>query len=168
MIAVDSLNHVALTVSDIDSSLRFFVDGLGLRRTLTKPVGAATWLMLGLPEETGGQSVFVQGSQRVGQIELVQWDRPPYPERGVAPGQVGHVVLSFPIPREYIGELHERLAGLGFPCTELRETVIVNYGPVAVFVATGPDGYQAEVISLPSRNEVKAFRDAVAGAAADG
>lgn len=55
---------MAIGVRDLETSLRFYTEGLGMRKTLEKPVSDNVWRLLRLPENTTGTSVFVQG--RVG------------------------------------------------------------------------------------------------------
>lgn len=159
---VRSLNHVAIGVRDLEASLAFYTEGLGMRKTLEKPVNDLVGLLLRLPEGTTGQSVFVQGDSRVGQIELVQWDLPrndnDQPKR---PGDFGIGQLSFPVDSDGIQELYERLVDMGVDCyTAPFTTIIKNYGPVTLFVCEDPDGNQVEIMSLPSEAEVRAFRAA--------
>jgi len=107
--AVKALNHVAIGVRDLEASLRFYTEGLGMRKTLEKPVSDNVWRLLRLPENTTGTSVFVQGDQRAGQLELVTWDLPESVEGHKRPGDIGAFQLSFPVDPEHIGPLHERL-----------------------------------------------------------
>lgn len=108
--AVKALNHVAIGVRDLETSLRFYTEGLGMRKTLEKPVSDNVWRLLRLPENTTGTSVFVQGDQRAGQLELVTWDLPESVEGHKRPGDIGAFQLSFPVdPEHHIGPLHERL-----------------------------------------------------------
>ena len=159
-VAVKSLNHVALGVRDLEKSLRFYVEGLGMRKTLEKPVSDLTWRLMRLPENTTGMTVFVQGDSRVGQIELAQWDLPESdsgkPKR---PGDIGMGQLSFPVDPEHIVALHRRLVDMGFEVySEPTTTIVKNYGPVTLFLCEDPDGNQVELMALPSPETVREFR----------
>jgi catechol 2,3-dioxygenase-like lactoylglutathione lyase family enzyme len=177
--AVKELNHVAIGVRDLDASLRFYVQGLGLRKTLEKPVSDLTWKLMRLPENTTGLSVFVQGPSKVGQLELVKWELPePEGDEPKRPGRIGIGQLSFPVDPEHIHEVHRRLVELGAEVySEPTTTIVKNYGPVTLFLCEDPDGNQVELIALPSREAVREFRaagaasaagDATAGGAASG
>lgn len=161
--AVKSLNHVAIGVRDLDRSLRFYVEGLGMRKTLEKQVSDLTWRLMRLPEGTTGTTVFVQGDSRVGQIELVKWDLPES-DSGMAkrPGDIGMGQLSFPVAPEQIGALHRRLVDMGFEVySEPTTTIVKNYGPVTLFLCEDPDGTQVELMALPSPETVREFRSSV-------
>lgn len=160
--AVKELNHVALGVRDLEESLRFYVQGLGLRKTLEKPVSDLTWKLMRLPENTTGLSVFVQGPSRVGQLELVKWELPePEGDEPKRPGRIGLGQLSFPVDPEHIHEVYRRLVELGAEVySEPTTTIVKNYGPVTLFLCEDPDGNQIELIALPSREAVREFRAA--------
>lgn len=165
MSAVGSLNHVALSVRDLEKSTRFYEHGLGMRKTLTKQVGKNTWKLLRLPPDATGQSVFLQGPTRSGQIELIQWNLDPdfyAPRTGVPP----LIVLSFPVEREDIHAVYARLAAMGAECfCEPTVNRIENYGDVTMFTCLDPDGHLIEIMNLPSIEEVRAFRAAQSNAA---
>jgi catechol 2,3-dioxygenase-like lactoylglutathione lyase family enzyme len=161
--AVKELNHVAIGVSDLDASLRFYTEGLGMRKTLVKPVSDLTWALMRLPENTTGISVFVQGPSRVGQLELVKWDLPrPEGDRPKRPGAMGVGQLSFPVDPEHIDTIYRRLVDMGVTVyTEPTTTIVKNYGPVTLFLCEDPDGNQVELIALPPPEVVRKFRAAL-------
>jgi catechol 2,3-dioxygenase-like lactoylglutathione lyase family enzyme len=161
MAAVGEVHHVAVNVRDLEASIRFYAEGLGLRKTLDMPVGnPTTWRTMQLPDGTTGRSVFMQGPTRVGQLELLQWDLPVNEDnRPKRAGDLGPVVLSFSARHSEIHEIYERLVSMGVRCyTEPSTNVLTNYGPITVFFCEDPDGNQVEVIALPSDEEVKQFR----------
>lgn len=162
MTRVSNLNHVALSVRDLDRSVRFYEEGLGLRKTLVKPVGADTWRMLRLAGPAGGRSVFLQGDDRIGQIELVQWDLPaPEDSRAKRAGDPGVFAMSFAVDRGGVGELYQKLVAIGARCYDPPQTkMVANYGEITVFMCEDPDGNQIEIVHLPSIEEVKAYRAA--------
>jgi lactoylglutathione lyase len=159
-VAVGSLNHVALGVRDLEASVRFYVEGLGMRQTLTKDTSELTPTLMRLPAHARATTVFVQGASRVGQIELAQWNlEPGADDRPKRPGDVGMGQLSFPVAPEHIGPLHDRLVALGYEVySEPTTSIIKNYGPVTLFLCEDPDGNQVELIALPSPETVREFR----------
>ena len=163
--AVKSLNHVAIGVRDLERSLRFYVEGLGMRKTLEKPVSDLTWRLMRLPENTTGTTVFVQGDSRVGQIELVKWDLPESDSgKAKRPGDIGMGQLSFPVAPEHIHALHQRLVDMGYDVySEPTTTIVKNYGPVTLFLCEDPDGTQVELMALPSPETVREFRASALG-----
>jgi lactoylglutathione lyase len=159
-VGVGSLNHVALGVRDLEASVRFYVEGLGMRQTLTKETSDLTPTLMRLPGHAKATTVFVQGASRVGQIELAQWNLPAGDgDRPKRPGDVGMGQLSFPVDPAHIGPLHARLVRMGYEVySEPTTSVIKNYGPVTLFLCEDPDGNQVELIALPSPETVREFR----------
>jgi catechol 2,3-dioxygenase-like lactoylglutathione lyase family enzyme len=159
-VGVRSLNHVAIGVRDLEASLRFYVEGLGMRKTLEKQTSDLTPALMRLPEGTTGTTVFVQGDSRVGQLELVKWDLPQNDEgRPKRPGDFGMGQLSFPVDAEHIGVIHARLVRMGYEVySDPTTTIVKNYGPVTLFLCEDPDGTQVELIALPSPDVVRKFR----------
>lgn len=155
------LHHVALSVTDMEQSIRFYGTGLGLRRTLETEVGNDnTCDALRIPRGSRGRVVYFQGPQRVGQIELIEWDIPRPPDsRPKRPGDPGVFSLSFDVERWAVEALHERLLALGVTCYSApRTNVLDNYGPITRFLCEDPDQMMVEVINLPTDDEVRAFR----------
>lgn len=161
MASVREVHHVALSVRDLDRSIAFYRDGLGLRKTLDMPVGnPTTWRTMRLPEGTVGRSVFLQGPTRIGQLELIQWALPA-PDDSVPkrPGDPGVLSLSFGVAHDEIDEVYRRLIGMGVECyTEPETNTLTNYGNVTLFFCEDPDANMVEVIALPTDEEVRAFR----------
>ncbi|GAA3941067.1 hypothetical protein GCM10023085_23220 [Actinomadura viridis] len=157
---VSEVHHVAMTVSDLDRAAAFYEKALGYRRTLRTDVGgAAIEESLGLPEGTTGRVQYLQGPSRVGQLELIEWNGPKRRTATAGHLELGTFLLSFQVPHDEIGEVYERLRGLGAECVAPpRRSVLENYGPIMAFAARDPDGNLLEFVSLPSRAEVLAFR----------
>lgn len=159
--SVGELHHVVVSVSDMDRSLTFYRDGLGLRKTLDIEVsGEDLQRMLAAPPGMRGRTVYVQGPSRIGQVELVEWR--PMLEDATPPkriGEPGVTVLSFPVEREELVDLYDHLQALGFECvSEPGTTVLDDYGEIAAFLVRDPDGNLVELVSLPSDEEVRRFR----------
>lgn len=163
MTTVRSFNHIAINVRDLEASLRFYEEGLGLRKTLVKAIGEDSWKLLRLPAKSTGRTAFLQGEGRdSGQIELVEWALPETAGTSAPrPGDIGPWVLSLTVEREKIDGLHDRLIGMGFDCySRPVSNLIQNYGTVTMFMCEDPDGNQIELVCLPTREEVKAYRAA--------
>jgi len=163
MSRVSSFNHVAINVRNLEASLEFYEQGLGLRKTLVKSVGKDSWRLLRLPEGTTGRTAFLQGEGRdTGQIELVEWQLPVADTaKPIRAGDPGPWVLSFRVERDHIDGIYLRLTDMGYDCyTKPVSNLIENYGVVTMFMCEDSDGNQIEIVSLPSREEVKAFRTA--------
>jgi catechol 2,3-dioxygenase-like lactoylglutathione lyase family enzyme len=158
---VGEIHHVAVSVRDLEKSIPFYRDGLGLRMTLDMRVGNETLHeRIRVPKGATGRAVYFQGPTRIGQLELIQWDLPvPEDSRPKRPGDPGVFSLSFQVPRAEMDEVYERLVAMGVGCYHPpASSVLENYGPIAMFMCEDPDGIQVELVSLPSPDEVRAFR----------
>lgn len=158
---VGEIHHVAVSVRDLEKSIPFYRDGLGLRMTLDMRVGGATLHeRIRVPRGATGRAVYFQGPTRIGQLELIQWDLPvPEDSRPKRAGDPGVFSLSFQVSRDELTEVYERLMAMGVECYHPPATsVLQNYGPIGMFMCEDPDGIQVEFVSLPSPDEVRAFR----------
>ncbi len=103
---ISPIHHVALTVADLDRSVAFYRDVLGMRKTLDMPLrGGHSERLLGLPAGTTARSVIMQqGKAITGEVELIAFEpraeRPTGPKR---PGDPGVFLLSFEVTGEDIG-----------------------------------------------------------------
>jgi catechol 2,3-dioxygenase-like lactoylglutathione lyase family enzyme len=163
-----AVHHIAVNVSDLERSVRFYSEVLGLRTTLRMELAGEQFeQLLRLAPETTGRVAYVQGSERVGQIELIEWSLPPSaaptpppPPPGLGFAVPGLRLLSFAVsePLEF---WHARFTDYGVPCwSEPVRLLLPNYGEIDAMVAEDPDGYLIEVVRLPSDEEVHAFRNA--------
>jgi lactoylglutathione lyase len=102
--SVSEIHHAAITVSNLEKSAAFYQQILGFKRTLEMPIiDADTIRIMGLPEAAKGQSLYLQGPTRIGQLELIQWsvtpETPVAPLRAPSPGVF---LLSFETSAEEI------------------------------------------------------------------
>ncbi len=157
---VSEVHHVAMTVSNLERAADFYERGLGYRRTLTAHVdGPGISASLGLPEGTNGRIQYLQGPSQIGQLELIEWADGPGPQSRTGHRELGAFLLSFQAPADELDELHDRLAALGADCIARPNRVLLeNYGYIHAFAAKDPDGNLLEFVSLPSREEILAYR----------
>lgn len=141
--------HAGITVSDLDRSLAFYVDGLGLgliRRGRTSSVAPRIWCLPGAHGEVA--FVGIPGSDTV--LELTQFDGVERHSASARPcdSAHGHVCL-------YVDDLtatHERLASLGFR-SRAGEPLEIPDGPLAGAKAAymiDPDGFHVELFEKAS------------------
>jgi lactoylglutathione lyase len=144
------VHHIALAVTDLERSLRFYTETLGLRATLRMQIAGADFeRLLRFPPGTVGEVAFVQGPPRVGQIELIQWS---LPDGAPAPAPAFSVT-------DPLAEWHARLTAAGAPCwSEPIDLELPGYGLIEAFIAEDPDGHVVELVRLPSDEQVRAFR----------
>jgi catechol 2,3-dioxygenase-like lactoylglutathione lyase family enzyme len=158
---VGGVHHAAVSVRDLDRALDFYCEGLGLRKTLTMPIrGPEVTEQLRLKAGMTGRAAYVQGPVKVGQLELIEWRDGPERDTGPKrPGDPGVFLLSFETTREEIGGVYAHLQRRGDPIySPLQTATVVNYGEIQVFVVEDPDGMLVEIVALPTKEEIAAFR----------
>lgn len=148
--AVRGIHHGGITVSDMDASLAFYRDGLGLElvldavrdapylaETLQVPITALRYALLRVPGSEGAL------------VELLEYrgvERLPAAARPCDPGS-GHLCLGVSDARG----LHSRLVALGYRSRSpevVDITAGANAGGRIVYMAD-PDGYWVELLEQP-------------------
>jgi lactoylglutathione lyase len=125
--------HTMLRVRDLDASLRFYCDALGMKLLRRKdyPGGQFTLAFVGYGDES-----------ETAVLELTHnWDGRTY-ELGTA---FGHVAIG-------VGDIHatcEALRARGVPIT--REPGPMKHGTTVIAFVEDPDGYKIELIEQSSR-----------------
>ncbi|SEG86315.1 Catechol 2,3-dioxygenase [Thermomonospora echinospora] len=157
---VSEVHHVAITVSDLDRAADFYEKALGYKKTLRTDVGGpGIEESLGLPKGTTGKVQYLQGPTQIGQLELIEWNGTKKRTATAGHLELGTFLLSFQVPRDEIAEVHQRLVDLGAECIRPPQRVLLeNYGYITAFAARDLDGNLLEFVSLPSREEILAFR----------
>lgn len=149
---VFGVHHAGITVGDMDASLRFYRDGLGLEvtldaerdapylhETLAVPFRALRYVLLRVPGTEGGAIVEL--------LEYMDAERFPAAARPSDPGS-GHLCLQV----EDAEALHARLIAMGYRSRSERVVPITagaNAGGRIVYVAD-PDGYWVELLERPA------------------
>ncbi|MDW5594872.1 VOC family protein [Conexibacter stalactiti] len=166
---VSEVHHVAMSVSDLERAATFYERALGYRRTLSARVGGPEMARsLALPQDIGGSIQYMQGPSQIGQLELIQWDDGPGEPPRVGHLHLGTFLLSFQVPVEELEELHAAVEANGGSCIDRPTQVLLeNYGHIHAFAARDPDGNLLEFVSLPSREQIKAYREQQAAAAGE-
>jgi catechol 2,3-dioxygenase-like lactoylglutathione lyase family enzyme len=141
------LHHTAVVVRDLDASLRFYQDGLGMQ-LLRDNTPEGDWPTLFGAKDRTLRSVFLgdPNDPTSGFVELVMFDGfdappPPPPQHP----EVGFFLISFYVDLDEVGP---RLASLGYPL--LREIVLDSGNGAGTRMATvrDPDGVLVELITL--------------------
>jgi lactoylglutathione lyase len=155
------IHHLTVGVSDMTRALRFYVEGLGLKKTLDTHVeGPSFERLLRLPAGSTARTVFLQGPTRVGQVELVEWnaqvtDALP-PRRAGSPG---YSVMSFSLTRATFPRVVEQLRAIGATFwNEPETTLLEGYGEIEACIVEDPDGNMIELVRLPTDDEIAEFR----------
>ncbi len=161
--SVSEIHHAAITVTDLERSAAFYQQVLGFRRTLEMPiVDPDTIRIMGLRHGATGQSLYLQGPSRIGQLELIQWTEAPEEHRPASrPPSPGVFLLSFETTAEEIDRIYAGLKGSDAPvlCAPKR-SILENYGEITVCIVEDPDGLMVELVALPTREQIMAFREA--------
>jgi len=145
---VTTVHHSAICVRDVDASLRFYRDGLGLE-TLMDHTFDGDWRTLFDAPSDRLRSVFLgdPGRPEVGIVELVAFDTP---AGGRAPSgrpAPGFFLLSFFVDVD--GTL-ARIEQLGLARDARRIEVSGPAGPVPMATLRDPDGVLVELVGAPA------------------
>jgi catechol 2,3-dioxygenase-like lactoylglutathione lyase family enzyme len=145
---VTTVHHSAICVSDIDASLRFYRDGLGLE-TLMDHRFDGDWPTLFDAPSTRLRSVFLgaPGRPDVGIVELVAFDVA-LPGELPAAGSLapGFFLLSFFVD---VDETLARIEGLGLARDVRRIEVPGPEGRVGMATLRDPDDVLVELVGAP-------------------
>ncbi|HXQ90118.1 MAG TPA: VOC family protein [Acidimicrobiales bacterium] len=141
------LHHAAMVVRDVDASLRFYRDGIGLE-VLMDHVFHGDWPTLFTVGSTALRSVFLGDPAHpdAGVVELVAFDadRPTAPAPTPAALAAGFFLLSFNVDVESV---LSRLGALGYgPARRIEQPA--PRGPVAMATVLDPDGVLIELIGV--------------------
>jgi catechol 2,3-dioxygenase-like lactoylglutathione lyase family enzyme len=142
--AVQRINHVAVSVRDIDTSIAFYTELLGLEVVATQPriqdiPGMCA--VAGYPEDRmdGSWALLAGGPSR---LELVsyRWPEGTRPDDLRAPADLGLAHLAFQVAD--VDAMHARLVAAGVP----TRSAPITLGRHRAFYAYGPDGELLELL----------------------
>jgi catechol 2,3-dioxygenase-like lactoylglutathione lyase family enzyme len=142
------LHHAALCVRDLDTSLRFYRDGLGLE-VLMDHRFEGDWPALFDASSRHLRSVFLGDVARAdaGIVELVVFDdataAPAGPVTATGPPAAGFFLLSFFVD---VDATLDRLRDLGFAARPRRIEQPGPLEPVSLATVRDPDGVLVELI----------------------
>jgi catechol 2,3-dioxygenase-like lactoylglutathione lyase family enzyme len=141
-----SLNHVGLTVADLEASRAFYVDVVGMDVVLDGFRTGGGWFDT-LTENEGAVIEAMLLSAGPTSLQLVQYHAAGDPEAVTGHSRVGNLHLSFDV--ENVEAKHAELAQR----PELRATAVVQL-PVdgyRSFYVRDPDGVPVEFMESPRR-----------------
>jgi catechol 2,3-dioxygenase-like lactoylglutathione lyase family enzyme len=139
-----ALHHGAVVVGDVEESLRFYREGIGLAVLMDHEFEGPWHDLFDAPADRL-RSVFLGDPEHpnAGIVELVSFD--PVPDRGAAsvPPTAGFFLLSFFVD---VDEVLGRLADLGLGGDPRRIDVPGPAGAVAMATVRDPDGVLVELV----------------------
>lgn len=139
--------HVNINCSDLERSLRFYRDGIGLTTgTRTSPSTPQPGAAFGLPQVQWDAWIMhgSKGSKGV-VLDLLEWQVPRpqgNPRRRVT--DIGFNRLSIAVPD--LDATHGRLTELGFDCWTAPYDLSLGGTTTRMFIASDPDGTQIELV----------------------
>lgn len=149
------IHHVVVNVRDLEVSLAFYRDALGLQLDGSFPVGsdeASTFARI--PRGLRGRNALLSAGHGMGRIELVEWagitapDATPAaarrPRTGADPGVA---IVSFLVRPAELDALYERVHD-HYACWSEPLTIDVGGADVRAFVVEDPDGVPIEFFAL--------------------
>ena len=139
-----SLHHAALCVHDVDASLRFYRDGLGLDVLMDHRFDG-DWPTLFDARSATLRSVFLgdPAAPDAGVVELVTFDAGADPGPPTGAPATGFFLLSFFVA---VDDTLARLRDLGLGGTPRRVEQPGPQGPVTMATVRDPDGVLVELI----------------------
>ena len=142
-----SLNHVGLTITDLDASVAFYVDAVGMELVLPGFRTGGQWFDK-LTENNGAVIEAVLLSAGDVRLQLVQYHEAGDSEALTGHNRVGNLHLSFDV--EDVQAKHAQMKGR----PEYRATAVVEL-PVEgyrSFYVRDPDGVPVEFLESPKRH----------------
>jgi len=141
--------HVNINCSDLERSLRFYCDGIGLRKGgRTKPDAPQGGAAFGL-EQVQWDAWILHGAQGNDGVvlDLLEWQVPaPQGKPRHRSTDIGFNRLTIAVPD--LAATHARLIAMGADCWT-EPTVVPLTPPVTMFIVSDPDGTQIELIEGP-------------------
>jgi glyoxylase I family protein len=143
------LHHVTVAVSDLDRSVAFYRDALGLRATLEMSFDdEGHQIYLGLPEGASGRAVALRtGRTPAAGVTLVQFDPPPIQPIPPLTGQAGACMFAFELDDpEAVDTAYDRLHEAGAEAiSEPTWAEIGSFGRIRGVTVRDPDGFLLEL-----------------------
>ena len=161
--SIGPVHHTNITVADLDRAIAFYRDVLGYRVTMRSVIDKPEFQRyVRVPAETTGEMVLMQvgDEPNMGTVELIQWSPPPVePTPPKRPGDPGLCLIALNVYDETLEEVRERLRGHGVaPWSDILSIDLEGYPTFRGMVIEDPDGTLIELIQLPTREEIRAFR----------
>jgi catechol 2,3-dioxygenase-like lactoylglutathione lyase family enzyme len=150
---ISEVDHVALTVSDIEKSLKFYQEVLGFETFFDLPLeGKSLEDLMRVKKGTRLRSIMLRKKGcKSGLVELVQFDPPgdlsKKARQITAPGVL---LLSFKVLDEKLEDVFQQLQGKGVSFySEPQHLEFKGIGIVKSVILEDPDGNMIELIELP-------------------
>lgn len=150
---ISEVDHVALTVSDIDKSLKFYQEVLGFETMFDLPLGGKNFEnLIRVKQGTRLRSIMLRKKGRhSGLVELIQFDPPgdlsKEARQTTAPGLL---LLSFQVLDEELGDVYRKLQEKGVLFYSAPQNLeFKGIGIIKAVVLEDPDGNLIELFELP-------------------
>jgi catechol 2,3-dioxygenase-like lactoylglutathione lyase family enzyme len=143
---VTNLHHSAIHTADVDRSLLFYRDGIGLQVLMDQEFDGDWSTLFGAPADRL-RSVFLgdPSSPDAGIVELVAFDGADGDPTSPAPPRPGFFLLSFFVD---VDATLTRLAAAGFDAPARRIHVPGPSGNVEMATVRDPDGVLVELVGI--------------------
>ena len=148
-LALGPLHHVTVAVSDVDRSVAFYRDVLGLRPTLEMSFDdEGHQVYLGLPEGASGRAVALRsGRAPAAGVTLVQFAPGPTQPLPHLSAAAGVCLLAFELESvDAVDAAHERVVETGHAAvSEPRWAEVGSFGRLRGVTLRDPDGFLIEL-----------------------
>jgi catechol 2,3-dioxygenase-like lactoylglutathione lyase family enzyme len=146
--SVNVLDHVSVTVSDLDRSLAFYRDLLGLQEVERHHLEGETISKMAGHEDVIMQVVRLQAPETPGLlIDLQQYLAPKGKVSNAQLGDVGHSHICFGVPD--VRAAYRELTAKGVEFVSEPVSFDLEWGVVHVVFFKDPDGYVLELMQVP-------------------
>lgn len=148
------IHHVVINVRDLEASLAFYRDTVGLQHDGTAPLGGDSALstLVRVSPGSSGRVAFLSAGRGMGRIELVEWAGtapweavPATARSGAVPGLA---IISFLLRQPELRALYD-IVSRDHVCWSEPVSFGVAGRVLTAFVAEDPDGNAVEFFSLP-------------------
>lgn len=147
---ISEIDHVAITVKDMENSLAFFRDVLGMEVLVDFEAELET--LLGVPGARIRSVVLKKGKRAKGMVELITFYSPKgdpiVPSRRKIYEECGPWLLSFEV--DDVNGLYQELSGKGIKFISPPQPIDVpKLGLYQAAIIEGPDGVMVELLQRP-------------------
>lgn len=150
---VNVFDHVSVTVSDMDRSLAFYRDLLGLQEIERHRLEGETISKMAGKDDVVMQVVRLQAPETPGLLlDLQQYVTPQGKVSDAKLGDVGHSHICFGVPN--LAEAYQELTDQGVKFVSEPVSFDLEWAIVHVVFFEDPDGYILELMQVPYEKKV--------------
>jgi catechol 2,3-dioxygenase-like lactoylglutathione lyase family enzyme len=150
---VGQIHHLVINVRDLDTSVAFYRDVLGLHYDGTADVGGIPLsTLIRIPAGSRGRVAFLNAGHGMGRVELVEWQGTAQGQPPASPGPrhgaaLGLAIASFLLREPELRALYDRVHQ-DWECWSAPVSFDVAGQTLVAFIVEDPDGNPLEFFSF--------------------